>query len=112
MACFTCGAEWITSTFSSDRRLACSAVMGAWFILYAVVGSQLAWRLSAFVGDPTQPFVWLQPSRDNLYVDLMRAFENASGLQLGVWIAEPCGSPGVSSPGLADYRLGWLSHLE
>ena len=64
-------------------------VMGAWFILYAVVGSQMAWRLSPFVGDPTQPFVWLQPSRDNLYIDLMRAFENASGLQLGVWIAEP-----------------------
>jgi len=64
-------------------------VMGTWLILYAVVGSQMAWRLSPFVGDPTQPFVWLQPSRDNLYVDLMRAFENASGLQLGVWIAEP-----------------------
>jgi hypothetical protein len=64
-------------------------VMGAWFILYAVVGSQMAWRLSPFVGDPTQPFILLQPSRDNLYVDLMRAFGNASGLQLGAWIANP-----------------------
>jgi hypothetical protein len=57
--------------------------------LYAVVGSQMAWRLSPFVGDPTQPFILLQPSRDNLYVDLMRAFGNASGLQLGAWIANP-----------------------
>ena len=55
-------------------------VMGAWFTLYAFVGSQIAWRLSPFVGDPAQPFVVLQPSRDNLYVEIVHALESALGL--------------------------------
>jgi len=64
-------------------------VMGAWFTLYAFVGSQIAWRLSPFVGDPAQPFFWLQPSRDNLYVDIVRALESALGLQSPVGSMQP-----------------------
>jgi hypothetical protein len=62
---------------------------GAWFVLYAFVGSQMAWRLSPFVGDPAQPFVWLQPSHGNLYVDVIHALEGASGLQVPLWSAPP-----------------------
>jgi hypothetical protein len=36
--------------------------------------------LSPIVGDPDQPFVLLQPSRDNFYVDLLRAVGCVSGL--------------------------------
>ena len=72
-------------------------LMGLWFILYTFVGSQMAWRLSPFIGDPFQPFVWLQPSRDNLYMDVVHAFEQASGVQLSlngaaqpIWLGGLC----------------------
>ena len=61
------------------------ALMRIWFVLYAFVGSQMAWRLSPFVGDPARPFVWLQPSRDNLYVDVIHVFERVAGLQQIEW---------------------------
>jgi hypothetical protein len=52
-------------------------LLGVWVILYAFVGSQMTWRLSPLVGDPEIPFVLLKPSRDNFYVDVIRAFERA-----------------------------------
>jgi len=64
-------------------------VIGAWFMLYAFVGSQMGWRLSPFVGDPSEPFVWLQPSHGNLYIDVVHALESALGLQVPVWNAPP-----------------------
>jgi hypothetical protein len=64
-------------------------LMNGWFILYAFVGSQMAWRLSPFVGDPQQPFVWLQPSHDNLFVDVLRALESATSLQLSAVGLQP-----------------------
>jgi hypothetical protein len=74
-------------------------MMSAWFILYAFVGSQMAWRLSPFVGDPAQPFVWLQPSRDNLYIDVIHALEGATGFEMAgtmvqpVWVGVLCVIP-------------------
>lgn len=82
------GMEWVNlfeRASSSLRR----GMMSAWFILYAFVGSQMAWRLSPFVGDPAQPFVWLQPSRDNLYIDVVRALEGATGFGLAGWTIQP-----------------------
>jgi hypothetical protein len=61
------------------------ALMRIWFVLYAFLGSQMAWRLSPFVGDPSRPFVWLQPSRDNLYVDVIHALERIVDLQQIEW---------------------------
>ncbi len=71
----------------NERALAkgSRALMRLWFVLYAFVGSQMAWRLSPFVGDPARPFVWLQPSRDNLYVDVIHVFERVAGLQQIEW---------------------------
>jgi len=65
------------------------ALMRMWFVLYAFVGSQMAWRLSPFVGDPTQPFVLLQPSRGNLYVDVIFAVARMLDLQQPLWGAQP-----------------------
>jgi hypothetical protein len=70
---------------TSARR----TLLGAWFALYGFVGSQMTWRLSPFVGDPEQPFVLLQPSRDNLYVDILHALENAFGLPQPLFGAPP-----------------------
>lgn len=57
-------------------------LLGLLFVLYAFMGSQMTWRLSPFVGDPTQPFVLIQPSRDNFYVDVIKAFFELTGVQL------------------------------
>lgn len=55
-------------------------LLGVWIILYAFVGSQMTWRLSPLIGDPEIPFVFLQPSRDNFYVDVIHALERATGI--------------------------------
>ena len=55
-------------------------LLAAWIGLYAFVSSQMTWRLSPLVGDPSQPFVLLQPSRDNFYVDVIHAVQRAMGI--------------------------------
>lgn len=81
-------------------------LLGVWFALYGFVGTQLTWRLSPFIGDPALPFVLLQPSRDNFYMDVVLAAERVAGLQStsvsvfnlsAVWIGALCLLP-----------LGWL----
>ncbi|MBI5054498.1 MAG: actin-binding WH2 domain-containing protein [Chloroflexi bacterium] len=62
------------------RRL----LLGGWFILYAFIGSQMTWRLSPFVNDPTLPFEFIRPTRDNFYIDAARAFVEATGLQISL----------------------------
>lgn len=56
-------------------------ILTAWMILYGFVGAQMTWRLSPFIGDPEQPFVLLQPSRDNFFIDVLNAFLRTFGLQ-------------------------------
>jgi hypothetical protein len=38
-----------------------------WVLLYAFVGSQMAFTLSPFVGDPQQPFMLFTQFGDNFY---------------------------------------------
>jgi hypothetical protein len=64
-------------------------LMSAWFVMYAFVGSQMAWRLSPFVGDPALPFTILQPSHDNLYVETVRALDHALGSPSLTGAAQP-----------------------
>ena len=63
-------------------------LLGLWFALYAFVGSQMTWRLSPLVGDPALPFILLRPSRDNFYVDVIHALEQAMGVQQPAWNAD------------------------
>jgi len=46
-----------------------------WILLYAFVGTQMTWRLSPFIGKPGDPFYVIRPSRDNFYVDVIRAVQ-------------------------------------
>lgn len=75
------GMAWIEP--ADDRGLGNlrRILLGMWFALYAFAGSQMAWRLSPFVGDPSEPFIWLRPSRDNFYVDVLHAIERAFGVE-------------------------------
>ncbi len=55
-------------------------ILSGWLFLYAFVAAQMTWRLSPFIGDPAKPFVLLQPSRDNFYIDVLHAIQRASGI--------------------------------
>jgi hypothetical protein len=48
-----------------------------WIVLYAFIGTQMAWRLSPFIADPKQPFILIQPSHDNFYIDVFNALGHA-----------------------------------
>jgi hypothetical protein len=50
-------------------------ILGLWMILYGFVGTQMTWRLSPFIGRPEDPFYFIKPSRDNFYVDVIRAIQ-------------------------------------
>jgi hypothetical protein len=55
-------------------------LLGLWFTLYAFIGSHMIWRLSPFVGDPKTKFFLVRPSRDNFYVDVIKALIELTGL--------------------------------
>ena len=67
-------------SYKQLRRL----LLGMWFALYGFIGSQMAWRLSPFVGDSKNPFELLRPTRDNFYVDVIKAFVEVAGLQISL----------------------------
>jgi hypothetical protein len=52
-------------------------ILMLWFVLYAFVGTQMTWRLSPFIGKPEDPFFLIRPSRDNFYMDVIRAAQGA-----------------------------------
>jgi hypothetical protein len=37
----------------------------------------MTWRRSSFIGRPEDPFYIMRPSRDNFYVDVIRAIQEA-----------------------------------
>ena len=45
-------------------------VLRAWILLYAFVGSQLAWTLRPFFGDPHKPFEIVREVGGNFYTDV------------------------------------------
>ncbi len=70
----------------ATRRLA-NWILRAWTVLYGFVGSQMAWRLSPFIGELDQPAVWIQPSHDNFYVDVLHALQSVLGTADSVLVA-------------------------
>jgi len=55
-------------------------ILGLWMVLYGFVGTQMTWRLSPFIGRPEDPFYILKPSRDNFYVEVLRAIQQTLNL--------------------------------
>jgi len=55
-------------------------ILFLWVLVYGFVGTQMTWRLSPFVGKPEDPFYWIRPSRDNFYVDVVKAIQGALNL--------------------------------
>lgn len=44
-----------------------------WVVLYGFVGTQLAWTLRPFFGDPTQPFAIFRSIEGNFYVNIVQS---------------------------------------
>jgi len=47
-------------------------LLNMWIVLYAFVGTQLAWTLRPFFGDPGQPFEIFRAIEGNFYVNVVR----------------------------------------
>lgn len=45
-----------------------------WMLLYGFVGTQMAYTLSPFIGDPDLPFILLREAQSNFYADVFNAF--------------------------------------
>lgn len=65
-----------TSSDNSTRTIG-KRILMLWIVLYAFVGTQMTWRLSPFVGRTEDPFYLVKPSRDNFYVDVIHAVQQA-----------------------------------
>ena len=44
-----------------------------WIALYAFVGSQMAWTISPFMGDPKMPFILIAQRGGNFYTDVINS---------------------------------------
>ncbi len=52
-------------------------ILALWMLLFGFVGTQMTWRLSPFIGRPEDPFYVIKSSRDNFYVEVFNAFQQA-----------------------------------
>jgi hypothetical protein len=50
-----------------------------WVIVFALVGAQMAWVLSPFVGHPNQKFVLFRPTGSNFFQGVINNIENLTG---------------------------------
>ena len=66
------------STDAADRQTN-ERILRLWILLYAFVGSQLAWTLRPFFGSSGEPFEWVRQIGGNFYADVIRAASNLLG---------------------------------
>jgi hypothetical protein len=55
------------------------SILRFWLILYAFVGTQLAWTLRPFFGSPGTPFELFREMQGNFYLDIIHAFGEIFG---------------------------------
>ncbi len=71
-----CGISFLSFAYrkvSLDRSLdSQSFVFGLWLILYAFVGTQLAWTLRPFIGAPSMEFSLFRPRSGSFYEELFK----------------------------------------
>ena len=57
------------------------SILRFWLILYAFVGTQLAWTLRPFFGTPDSPFELFRQMQGNFYLDIFTALGEIFGFQ-------------------------------
>lgn len=73
------GLRYVLVTNDLTKSPLGATLLRVWVLLYGFVGAQMTWRLSPLIGDPQQPFALIQPSRDNFFIDVLRAIQSAFG---------------------------------
>jgi hypothetical protein len=63
--------QWITE--NSVVAEGVRTVMTYWLITYGIVGTQLAWLLRPFIGNPNSPFSFFRHQESNFYVAVAEA---------------------------------------
>src|SRR5690606_32891327 len=61
------GFERSVDADNANGRQARRTLFLLWILLYAFVGTQMAWTLSPFMGDPQQPFIVFRRTGGNFY---------------------------------------------
>jgi hypothetical protein len=74
------GLEAIQDIDTSEGKKTRRMIFSIWVLLYAFVGSQMAWTLSPFVGDPDQPFILFRQIGGNFYADVFASLGTLLGL--------------------------------
>lgn len=74
------GFTWVDKARALTSGTIGGSLLRVWIIVYGFVGAQMTWRISPLIGDPDVPFVLLRPSRDNFFVDVIKAFQQAFGI--------------------------------
>ena len=72
------GLSFCEDSISILRRES-AAFLRLWFLLYAFVGTQLAWTLRPFFGAPGLPFQVFRELGGNFYTDIVRSIEHILG---------------------------------
>jgi hypothetical protein len=71
------GMTLVETTRDDAMKVIGKRILFLWILLYGFVGTQMTWRLSPFIGKPSDPFYIVRPSRDNFYMDVVHALEGA-----------------------------------
>ncbi|MGD2105397.1 MAG: actin-binding WH2 domain-containing protein, partial [Anaerolineae bacterium] len=69
----------IVSYEGGEGRRARRTVVWLWIILYAFVGSQMAWTLRPFVGAPGLPFELFRQLGGNFYANVLASLGEVLG---------------------------------
>jgi hypothetical protein len=73
------GMALLNQEASSEQARNRKSVLSAWIVLYAFVGSQLAWVARPFFGAPTEPFEIFRDERGNFFIDVAKAMQQLLG---------------------------------
>jgi hypothetical protein len=61
----------ITDATTKEGSQARRVIFSLWVVLYAFVGSQMAWTLSPFIGQPGEPYIVFSRFGGNFYSDVI-----------------------------------------
>lgn len=101
------GMTYVDAARDDTARTLGRRILLLWIVLYAFVGTQMTWRLSPFIGKPEDPFYLIKPSRDNFYVDVIHAVQNA----LQIPAADMTGFMPFLTTSLCIVTLGALAYI-
>src|SRR5262245_29484848 len=76
---FSNGMRAISAEADPGLRLQ-NKLLTSWIALYMFVGTQLAWTLRPYIGDPDREFQWVRAVGGNFYVDILRSIEKLVGM--------------------------------